>query len=162
MNAKYKHLPLKAYQIFFFGQFAAVYVGHTAGEAKAAFARSSWTEGHYAKDIWPNLGSKRLRDTEWELAAIEKYEDRGKYWRNTRAFARLQAVADAFNARYPVGAAVQVIDCCEAHQWPGGVTATRTPAWAVQGAVLVSVEGQAGGMYIKNIKPLPVGVEAHA
>lgn len=162
MKEKYQHLPMKAYQIFFFGRFAAVYVGHTAGEAKAAFARSAWTEGYFNKDIWPNIGSKRLRDAEWEMEAIEKFEDRGKYWRNTRAFARLEAMATAFNARYPVGTTVQVVDCCEADQWPGGITTTRTPAWAVQGSVLVSVEGQAGGMYLPKIKPLPVGALANA
>ncbi len=154
MKTKRDHLPLKAYQIFFFGQFAAVYVGRTSGQAKAAFARSSWAEGYYNKDVWANLKSKRLRDAEWELEAIEKFEDRGKYWRHTRAFARLEAAAAAFNAKYPVGTSVQVVDCCEARQWPDGITTTRTPAWAVQGSVLVSVEGQAGGMYLPKIKPL--------
>lgn len=158
MKKDYSQRPLKAYQIFFFGQFAAVYVGRSGGQAKAAFARSSWADGYYAKDIWPNIGCKRLRDAEWELEAIEKFEDRGKYWRNTRAFARLQAAADAFNAKYPIGSPVQVVDCCEAQHWPDGNTVTRSTAWAVHGSVLVSVEGQAGGMYLQKIKPLPVGI----
>jgi len=145
--------PLKAYEVRFFGEFAGIYVGRNHGQAKAAFTLD--TDGYQAKDLWRNLSAKRLRDEEWELAAIEKHEDRGKYWRDTRQYARQVAAAEAFNARYPVGTPVQVIDCCEADTWPGGLTTTRTPAWAPsETCVLVSVEGYAGGFYLKNIKPL--------
>ena len=145
--------PLKAYRVGFYGESAGTYVGRTAGQAKAAAIRDYEGGGH-ERGLWRTVRALRVRNPEKEALEIEAFEDKGKYWRNTRAYARLQAEADAFNALWPVGTPVQVVECGEASQWPDGITVTRTPAWAVQGSVLVSVEGQAGGMYLKYVMPL--------
>ncbi|WP_345114471.1 hypothetical protein [Hymenobacter algoricola] len=112
-------------------------------------------DGYADRDIWPHLRSRRLRDPEQEQLAIEAHEDQGKYWRDTRRYARLLAEAEAFNARYPVGTPVRVVGCCEADTWPDGLTTIRTPAWVPsETAVFVSVEGYAGGFYLRHIQPL--------
>lgn len=140
----------KAYRVVWFDKDCGVWAGYTQGQAQAAFVREA--DGFPASSYWPYLSSSRAHGPEADLA-IERYLDRGKYWRDTLAFARLLAKAKAFNAQYPVGTPVRIVGCGEADQWPEGMTVTRTPAWAIQGSVLVSVEGQAGGMYLRYVHP---------
>lgn len=145
--------PLKAYEIFLFGWYAGIVVATTNAKARAQFALSDGRDG--ARNRWAGLRSCLLRNEEEAILAIEKHEDEGKYWRDTRAFARRQAECDTFNASWPVGTPVRVVNCCEADHWPEGVTFTRTPAWAVnENTAMVSLEGYAGGFYLKNVRPL--------
>lgn len=159
MSKRNTTAPLKAYEVyeveydwrgipkeFVFG----VYVGRTPGQARWQAARDRMSGGFY--NPFPGLRSRRVENRQ----AIEDYEDRGKYWRDTRRAQRSQARADAFNAACPVGSAVRVFACVEARTWPEGLTATRTPAWlANKDQVLVSVEGYSGGFDLKHIQLLP-------
>ena len=145
--------PLKAYQIFLSGWFAGIEVATTNAKARAQFALSDARDG--ARNRWAGLRSCLLRNQEEAQLAIEKHEDAGKYWRDTRAFARRQAEVDTFNTSWPVGTPVQVVNCCEADHWPEGITFTRTPAWAAnENCAFVSLDGYAGGFYLKNVVPL--------
>jgi hypothetical protein len=89
---------------------------------------------------------------------VEAAEDARRYWRDTHKFARLQAQADAFNAAYPVGTSVLVVNCDEATTvFTSQPTRTRSPAWVPNlEDVLVSVEGQAGGFGLAYIQPLSI------
>jgi hypothetical protein len=150
--------PLKAYRIFWCGELIAEpFVGRNSSQAKAAFARSTWTDGaNTARQVWGFLRAIRCRDNEEERQAVEDFEDRGKHWRDTRRAKRLQAQCDAFNAAYPVGTPVQVVGCWEVKYWPNGITTIRTPAWLPhQSNILVSVEGLTGGLSLKFINPTP-------
>lgn len=57
---------------------------------------------------------------------------------------------DTFNRRHPIGTPVRF--------WPGvregegRVSKTRTPAWLMSSAVVVSVEGYAGGIALSHIE----------
>jgi len=157
MKAKYNHLPLKAYEVyskpdyvFSFKEYSfGIHAGHTAGQAKARVAIDREVD-----NPWRGLATRRVHGPEAELA-IAKLNDRGKYWRDKAENVRLQAECDAFNAKYPVGTPVQVVGCCEASNWPDGMTKLRTPAWVSgPGCALVSVEGYSGGFYMEYIKPL--------
>jgi hypothetical protein len=143
---------LKAWAIMLGGEYAGNEVATTAGKAKAAAYREarSYDSGLEFTDL-----SVRLVRGEKGQMLIERHEDRGKYWRDTRSYARMQARVDEFNAKYPVGHPVRVVECGEADQWPDGLTTIRTPAWvASENTILVSVEGQAGGMYFKYVQPI--------
>ncbi len=158
MKAKYNHLPLKAYEVYSkYGQgflyhdeySFGVVAGHTAGQARYQVALNRELD-----NPWKDLRSRRVHGPEAERA-IEAFQDQGKYWKNTGAFARLQAQADAWNAAYPVGHPVLVRDCGEASTWPNGQTVTRTPAWVPSlSGVLVSLEGHCGGFGLEYLTPL--------
>ena len=161
MKAKYNHLPLKAYEVYeneddwrgLSKEYSyGVFAGHTAGQARAQAATDRMSGG--STNPWPYLRSRRVMGLAAERA-IEKHEDRGKYWRHTKAFARLQAEVEAFNKMWPVGTPVQVVNCCEASLWADGITVTRTPAWAPSETyAFVSVDGMPGGMDLARIIPL--------
>jgi hypothetical protein len=153
MKAKFAHLPLKAYEVFFYGKEYGRYVGHTAAEARAKLARDLY-ECYDWRDIWPNLSSKRIEDSAHAARVLERHADQGKHWRDKSENVRLQAEADAFNEKYPVGTPVKVLSC-EASTWPDGTTTTRTPAWlSGPGSLLVSLEGYSGGFGMEYIQPL--------
>jgi len=62
---------------------------------------------------------------------------------------------DEFNRRAPVGTPVRF--------WPGAregegrISKTRTPAWLMSSAVVVSVEGYPGGIALSHIELLQPG-----
>ena len=161
MKARYSHRPLKAYEVYERADdwrgltkehSYGVLVGHTAGQARARAALDRISDG--ATNPWADLRSRRVLGLAAERA-IEKHEDRGKYWRHTKAYARLKAEAAAFNAMWPVGTPVQIVNCCEVDLWPDGITVTRTPAWAPSETyAFVSVEGIPGGMDLARVVPL--------
>ncbi|GAB2959182.1 hypothetical protein GCM10027048_28110 [Hymenobacter coalescens] len=145
--------PLKAYEVFFCGERYGTFVGRSAGQAKARLAADLY-ECYDNNQIWPYLKA-RLAGLKDAASAIEAHEDRGKYWKDTKAFARLQAEADAFNAKYPIGSEVRLVNCHEAYFWRGKTTKTRTPAWVPSlSGVLVSIEGEAGGFGLEYIQPV--------
>jgi len=168
MKAKYNHLPLKAYEVYeadtdWRGRSKeysyGVLAGHTPGQARARAALDRISGG--CANPWRNLRSRRVLGLAAERA-IEKHEDAGKYWRHTKAFARLQAEAEAFNEMWPVGTPVQIVNCCECDLWPDGITVTRTPAWALSETyAFVSVEGMPGGMDLARVVPLIEPVLVH-
>lgn len=146
---------LQAWELRIHGQFADFFVAPTAGKAKAELQRD------YGSPLRFTAISAKLYRCPHATELIEAFEDVGKYWRDTRAFARTQAKADTFNANWPVGTPVQVVNCCEAEHWPEGITVTRTPAWAAsEKTALVSLEGYAGGFYLKNVVPLVEPLDA--
>lgn len=161
MKSKYSHLPLKAYEVYEKGDdwrclskeySYGILVGHTAGQARAQVATDRMSGGY--TNPWPYLRTRRVLGLAAERA-IEAHEDRGKYWRYTKAYARIQAEAEAFNRKWPVGTPVQILNCCESDLWPDGVTITRTPAWAPSETyAFVSVEGMPGGMNLACVFPL--------
>lgn len=160
MKSKFNHLPLKAYEVYeneddwrglskeyVYG----VFVGHTAGQARAQVATDRMSGG--CTNPWPYLRSRRVHGEAADLA-IERHEDRRKHWKDTRQFARLQAQADAFNAANPVGTPVR-IGCYVGTLAPIVDTVTRTPAWVTAGLqLLVSVEGYNGGYSLNQIEVL--------
>jgi hypothetical protein len=157
MKSKYDHLPLKAYEVYqhdtdwlgFRSEYSfGIHVGRTPGQARADVAADREID-----NPWRGLRSRRVHGPVAERA-IEDFEDARKYWRDTRAFARLQAAADEFNASWPVGTPVEML-CSNAPALPTGITFTRTPAWVPSlNGVLVSVDGFAGGFALKWVRPL--------
>lgn len=154
-KTKFAHRPLKCYEVlmkegnFDFTAYSfGIFVGRTHSEATYQVARDRETDNPFC-----GLTARRYHGPDTQQL-IEDYEDRNKYWRDTRAYARLQDQAAKFNALYPVGTPVRVVECWEARQWPDGLTKTRTPAWANEKCLYVSVEGQAGGMYLKYVQPI--------
>ena len=65
--------------------------------------------------------------------------------------------ADEFNARHPVGTPVRF--------WPGAkegegrASFTRTPAWLMSSAVVVSVDDYPGGIALSHIEVVPESSE---
>lgn len=158
--------PLKAYHVWFYGELIGeLFVGRSASQAKASFCRSVWADGKQALALWPGLRARRCADDEQAGPAIERYEDRNKYWRDKRATRRLQQQADAFNLAYPIGTPVRLAT--------GELTRTRSHAWLpCEGLILVQVEGRVGGLDLTTLtlmggvvpfsQPAPVVLSAPA
>jgi hypothetical protein len=143
--------PLKAYQVSIYGEACGVWVGRTRSQAQARCVYNMLEHGYRIGKLFAGLRSRRVHGLPAERA-IERFEDAGKYWRHTRAFARMQAEASAVNTLWPIGTAVQVVNCCESSMWEEGVTFTRTPAWAAsENYAFVSVEGLSGGLDLSKV-----------
>lgn len=156
MSRKYDHLPLKAYEVYERVDYGykvqefsyGIRAGRTPGQARARVA----TDFMEADNPWRGLRSRRVFGDLAERA-IEREEDKGKYWRDTKAYARLQAACDAFNAAWPVGSPVECPPY--ANRFPAGLTFTRTPAWVPNEThILISVEGIDGGIALYSVVPL--------
>ena len=158
MKRNYNSRPLKAYEVYLpnaTGRFynepwpCGIHVGRTAGQARAEVVREM---SDSAGNLWAELRSRRVLG-EVAQHAIEDYEDRGKYWKDTRKYARLQTLADAFNDAYPVSTPVRLL--CYVDSFQPTDTVTRTLAWCPnETQVLVSVEGHAGGFCLTQVRPL--------